>query len=326
MSYKIIKNLVDKSKYKIKCPYKMTPKYITVHNTDNNASAENEVAYMRRNNLQTSFHVAIDDKAVVYGVPFDRNAWHAGDGGNGTGNRQSIGVEICYSKSGGEKFNKAEVNASKWIAKELKARDWSISRVKRHKDWSGKNCPRRTMEKGWNRFLNMIQKELDALDGKPASKPSKPISKPKKIDVKYRAYAGGKWWANILNYNNDNTNGYAGVKGLALRALQANTVGEAEAVGKLKYRLGKLGGGWYNWITDRETGTHGDNYAGDKKNKFDRVQFHVTGAEDYVVEYRVYASGKWWSWIRDYNNKNINGYAGVKGKPIECIQVRIVKK
>lgn len=161
---------------------------------------------------------------------------------------------------------------------------------------------------------------------KPVSKPDKPTSKPKKINVKYRAYAGGKWYSEITNYNNENTKGFAGVKGYALRALQANTVGKAEEVGKLKYRLGKLGGGWYDWITDRETGTHGDNYAGDKKNKFDRVQFHLTGVKGYVVEYRAYAGGKWWSWIRDYNNENTNGYAGVKGKPIECIQVRIVKK
>ena len=174
MSYTIIKNYVDKSKYKIKCPHKMKPKYITVHNTDNDASAENEVAYMRRNNLQTSFHVAVDDKEVVYGIPFDRNAWHAGDGGSGTGNRQSIGVEICYSKSGGARFDKAEKNAAKWIAKELKVRGWGIDRVKRHKDWSGKNCPKRTMSRGWQRFLDMIKTEMRGTVSSKPTKPSKP--------------------------------------------------------------------------------------------------------------------------------------------------------
>lgn len=179
MAYKIVKNYVDKSKYGIKCPYKMTPKYITVHNTDNDASAENEVAYMRRNNLQTSFHVAVDDNEVVYGVPFNRNAWHAGDGGSGTGNRLSIGVEICYSKSGGTRFDKAEKNAAKWIAKELKARGWGIDRVKRHKDWSGKNCPKRTMSRGWQRFLDMIKTEMQ---GKAPTKPVKPIKNKLEVD------------------------------------------------------------------------------------------------------------------------------------------------
>ena len=48
---KIIQKLVSSSKYSIKCPYQMTPEYITVHNTANDASAENEIAYMNNNNI-----------------------------------------------------------------------------------------------------------------------------------------------------------------------------------------------------------------------------------------------------------------------------------
>ncbi len=44
------------------------------------------------------FHIAVDDKEAVQGIPLERNAWHCGDGG-GNGNRKSIGVEICYSLS-----------------------------------------------------------------------------------------------------------------------------------------------------------------------------------------------------------------------------------
>lgn len=151
---------VPSSKYSRKCPYGMSPSYITVHNTANNASARNEATYMRNNNNQVSFHDVIDDKEVVHCIPHNRNAWHAGDGGSGTGNRKTIGVEICYSKSGGSRFTAAEKNAAKYIAKLLKQRGWGISRVKRHKDWSGKNCPHRTMALGWQRFLNMISAEL----------------------------------------------------------------------------------------------------------------------------------------------------------------------
>ena len=70
--------LVDPSKYSIKCPYNMTPTRIVVHNTANDASANNEISYMRTNNNETSFHFAIDDKEVVQGIPLNRNAWHAG--------------------------------------------------------------------------------------------------------------------------------------------------------------------------------------------------------------------------------------------------------
>lgn len=74
----IIQNLVEESKYSIKCPYTMKAEFIVVHNTSNNASARNEISYMRRNNNQVSFHYAVDDKEIVQGIPESRNAWHAG--------------------------------------------------------------------------------------------------------------------------------------------------------------------------------------------------------------------------------------------------------
>ena len=38
MSYKFSQNLVSSSKYSIKCPYSLTPEYVTVHDTANSAS------------------------------------------------------------------------------------------------------------------------------------------------------------------------------------------------------------------------------------------------------------------------------------------------
>ena len=161
---KIIQNLVSPSKYNIKCPYAMVPEFIVVHNTANDASARNEIAYMISNNNQVSFHYAIDDKEIVQGIPENRNAWHAGDG-NGPGNRKGIGIEICYSKSGGPRFIQAEKNAAKFIASKLKEKNWGIDKVKKHQDFSGKYCPHRTLDMGWQRFLDMVQNELNELKG-----------------------------------------------------------------------------------------------------------------------------------------------------------------
>ena len=160
------------SKYSLKCPYSMTPEYITVHNTYNDASAMSEISYMLGNNLTTSFHAAVDDTRVVTGIPFNRNAWHSGDGGNGTGNRKSIGIEICYSKSGGDRFIAAEKLAAKYIAMLLKQYGWGIDRVKKHQDWSGKYCPHRTLDMGWDRFLNMVKAEMGETPA-PTPTPSK---------------------------------------------------------------------------------------------------------------------------------------------------------
>lgn len=125
----------------------MKPEYITIHNTANDATARNEVAYMNRNKAATSYHVAVDDKEVIEAIPFNRNAWHCGDG-NGAGNRKSIGIEICYSKSGGAKYAQAEANAIEYTAQLLKENGWTIDNVKWHRDWSGKNCPHRILDEG----------------------------------------------------------------------------------------------------------------------------------------------------------------------------------
>jgi N-acetylmuramoyl-L-alanine amidase CwlA len=166
MSYTFIDQAMPANKKSLKQPYAMTPRFITIHNTSNSAPAKNEVSYMQGNNAQTGFHVAIDETYVIKCADFNRNTWHAGDGTYGTGNRQSIGIEICRSTGSLELFRKAEQNCAEYVAKLLKEYGWDISRVKRHKDWSGKYCPHKTMDLGWDRFINMIKVELNKLYGK----------------------------------------------------------------------------------------------------------------------------------------------------------------
>ena len=158
--YTIKQNLVASENYSVKCPHSMTAEFIVVHNTANDATAENEVAYMIRNKNQVSFHYAVDDQEVVQGVPINRNTWHAGDG-NGEGNRKGISIEICYSKSGGTRFDQAEKNAAHFIATLLRERGWGIEKVKKHQDFRNKYCPHRTLDKGWNGFLQMIKSYLN---------------------------------------------------------------------------------------------------------------------------------------------------------------------
>ncbi|MED4820469.1 N-acetylmuramoyl-L-alanine amidase [Bacillus atrophaeus] len=178
MTVSVKKNLVSEEKYKLKCPNHMDAEYITIHNTYNDACAANEVSYMIGNTSSTSFHFAVDDKEVRQGIPTDRNAWHTGDGTNGTGNRKSIGVEICYSKSGGAKYRAAEKLAIKFVAQLLKERGWGIDRVRKHQDWSGKYCPHRILSEGrWDEVKAAIAAELERLGGKKAPKPPKTETK-----------------------------------------------------------------------------------------------------------------------------------------------------
>ncbi len=154
----IVKMLVPESKYSIKCPHSMNPEFIIIHNTANDASAMAEISYMIGNNKKVSFHCAIDNYRIVQGVLFDRNTWNATDGGNGTGNRKGIALEICYSKSGGERFEEAQKLAAEYTAYLLKKYNWGIDKVKKHEDfYPAKGCPHRTLSEGWQNFLNLVQ-------------------------------------------------------------------------------------------------------------------------------------------------------------------------
>lgn len=164
-----------KNKLSIKCPNTMTPTRIVIHNTANDASAANEITYMHKNTNQTSFHFAVDDKEIVQGIELNRNAWHASDG-NGKGNREGIAIEICYSKSGGEKWLKAVENAAELTAKLLKDYGWGIDKVTKHADYTNKHCPHRILDEyGWENFLNLVKSKM-SVGTTPAPVPSTPKS------------------------------------------------------------------------------------------------------------------------------------------------------
>lgn len=118
----------------------MKPEYITIHSTGNpRSTAQNEADNVCKNNpeLQVSFHLVVDDKQAIQVLPFNEVAWHAGDG-FGTGNLKSIGIEIC---EGGDRV-KTLMNAIEVVKELMLAYNIDSNHVARHKDWSGKNCPR----------------------------------------------------------------------------------------------------------------------------------------------------------------------------------------
>lgn len=150
------------------------------------------------------------------------------------------------------------------------------------------------------------------------------------IDVKYRAYSKtrrfslAKWQDEVVNIGSG-TDGYAGVIGLPLLGLQANTVGDSDEVGKLMYRFRPLGSkNYWSWQTDREVDKYGETWAGNLKTRYDGIQMHLSGGGDHQVRYRVYCKGKGWlSWITDYGD-GADGYAGWRGYEIQAVQIEII--
>ena len=304
--------LVDKSKYSVKCPYVMTPTRIVVHNTANDANANNEISYMKNNNNETSFHYAVDDKEVVQGIPTNRNAWHAGDG-HGKGNMQGIAIEICYSKSGGDRFIKAEQNAAKFIAQLLKERGWGIDKVTKHQDYSGKYCPHRTLDMGWERFLNMIRAELGQAQVNTSTKEPNYTG-----DIIYQSYDNEKkqWLPEVVNYSD-----YAGNFGNAMGGLRAKC-----KYGEIKMQVHTIGGSWLDWVSSKNyfknNKTNGNSYAGIYGKNIDGVRIKSTRG---YVTYQAHLKGG--SWLEEVDSRNsdsggANSYAGIYGRVIDAIRMK----
>ena len=299
----IIKKLVPESKWGIKCPYEMTPTRIVVHNTANDASARNEIAYMTNNDYETSFHYAVDDKEIVQGIEENRNSWNAGDG-NGKGNREGIAIEICYSLSGGDRFIKAEKNAVDLIVDILKRYGWGIDRVTKHQDYTNKYCPHRTLDMGWDRFLNMIKVKLE----------DKPISN--EVNVYYRVKTQKHGWLKEVK----NLEDYAGwenspITGLAIRVDK----------GSIKYRVTTISGKTLGWITGYDINDYISGWAGNGEPIALVEAYYFTPSNVRPYQYAYYK-------VNDYpyqkdliKGNGFDGFGGVRGVPMTKFQMYIGK-
>lgn len=298
----IIKRIVPESKWSIKCPYEMTPTRIVVHNTANDATARNEIAYMTNNDYETSFHYAVDDKEIVQGIEENRNGWHASDG-NGKGNREGIAIEICYSKSGGERFIKAEQNAVDLIVDILKRYGWGIDRVTKHQDYGNhKYCPHRTLDMGWDRFLNMIKAKLE---DNPASN---------EVNVYYRVKTQKHGWLPEVK----NLEDYAGWQGSPITDVAIRV-----DKGSIKYRVSPKGQNFLPYVTGYNIKDSINGYAGNGK-PIDRIEVYYYTPNDIRPYKKIYyrANGLPWQSDNDKNSK-MDGYAGIIGQNITKLEMYI---
>ncbi|WP_178897072.1 peptidoglycan recognition protein family protein [Bacillus altitudinis] len=147
---KIIKDFIPKSNRNRPSNY-MKPLYITVHNTANTAKGANaasHAAFIKRSSTGVSWHYTVDENCIYQHLPLNENGWHAGDG-RGTGNMKSIGIEICENSDGN--FEKAVENAQWLIRQLMQDQGIPLANVVPHKRWSGKNCPRKLLNR-WGSF------------------------------------------------------------------------------------------------------------------------------------------------------------------------------
>ena len=63
--------------------------------------------------------------------------------------------------TGDDTVTEAEKLAAEYTAYLLKQYGWGIDKVKKHQDFANKYCPHRTLDMGWQRFLDMVSSYLE---------------------------------------------------------------------------------------------------------------------------------------------------------------------
>jgi N-acetyl-anhydromuramyl-L-alanine amidase AmpD len=84
-------------------------KYIAIHNTSNDATAEEEASYAihRTDSHKTSTHFYVDKKEVIQSLDTTYQAWHAG---SGIGNTYAVAIEFCGDNSKSREWWMANIN------------------------------------------------------------------------------------------------------------------------------------------------------------------------------------------------------------------------
>lgn len=139
-----------------------------------------------------------------------------------------------------------------------------------------------------------------------------------KINVTYQTYDNQlkKYWSEITNYNNVNSNGYAGCMGHSIGGIRAKA-----SKGTITIQSHIKGGNWLSPITKWDNTSKG--YSGIYGKDIDMVMIKSSVG---TARYRVHTkNGKWLGWITKYNiNDSVNGMAGIYGKSIDAIQIEII--
>ena len=127
-------------------------KYIVIHYVGAVSTAANNASYFYSTYRGASAHYFTDDTSIWQVVEDKNAAWHCGGGRQGSGggsflgkcqNSNSIGVEMCCKRKNGSLYiTEKTIEKTAEIVRYLMDKyDVPASRVIRHYDVTGKNCP-----------------------------------------------------------------------------------------------------------------------------------------------------------------------------------------
>lgn len=179
-------DMVKKGTFGRKVVRPMTPRYITIHSTENyTAGAEQHSLALKHGALRSAktlhgnrigfliWHFTCDDHEAIQHMPISEQGEHADF--DGPGNRLSIGIEMCENR--GKSLSATIERTAKLTAVLMKKNHIPLQNVEPHYHWPrarknppNKNCPHFLMENGhpgakWRAFLAKVNYYYRKLDG-----------------------------------------------------------------------------------------------------------------------------------------------------------------
>ena len=179
-------DMVRKGTYGRKVVRPMTPRYITIHSTQNfTAGAERHSQALKNGALRSAitkygnrigfliWHYTVDDDTAIQHMPTSEQGEHADF--HGPGNCQSIGIEMCENK--GNNRARTIEHTAMLTAVLMKRNNIPLRNVVPHYHWPrrgktppNKNCPHFLLDNGrpgakWRWFLGRVNLYYRQLDG-----------------------------------------------------------------------------------------------------------------------------------------------------------------
>ncbi len=165
-------DMVKRGSYGRRSARAMTPRYITIHSTQNyTADAARHCLALKRGALRTNqrpgyliWHFTVDDKVAIQHMPTSEQGIHADFGG--PGNRLSIGIEMCEHR--GNNRSATIERTARLTAVMMKRHNIPLRNVVPHYHWPrkgkkppNKNCPHFLLDNGkpgkkWRAYLNRV--------------------------------------------------------------------------------------------------------------------------------------------------------------------------
>lgn len=177
----ITKAFIPEGRYGRSKTRSMRPRYITIHSTQNfgsGADARTHANLLKRGGLTSqnnslgylTWHFTVDAGSIYQSLPTNEQGQHADY--EGTGNRQSIGIEMCEHRGNSRSATldrTARLTAELMRRYNIPARNvvphqhWQRIRYSDGKDLGQKNCPHFLMSNGkpgakWDAFIRLVKK------------------------------------------------------------------------------------------------------------------------------------------------------------------------